>query len=563
MTTFVSMLRLLSRLLFALGVLCCLVSCRGQQALRAHLATVSTLIEEHPDSALHLLERIPARRFRSARLRAERGLLYTIALDKNYIDSDNDSLIGPASHYLLRHRTTDSVRHLVHYYRGRVSQNGRNYTIAAVDYLEALRLLDTLKSPYRAGLIFSRLGEMYREQYNFENALGNFRRAYAAYERAMDTVGIYYSMFDVGNTNHKLLRYCEAEALFNNVLEYALYSNNSDLASACYSNLLLLFHDVEKYDDARNILIALESMHSADHLDFEYMIMAGIALREGNVEQAEEYIKLAELGYCGDNELFATYLRYRLALKKNLKESIDSLSESFIRQNDSLLRSVLNTSVASSERAYYSERASFTEYKLNTRKRTEWVGAILVFVVSVLLVVYFRQRIKKKQNEIFRYMEFVVELQQQALLLQHSHSLYVTQTGRLKDLLSKHFSFLDGLCQAFFEQSTTMRQKERIYSEVKKRFDQLVADGETQRDLDKIVNALHDDLIIKMRDQLARFSDDDIAFVRLVCAGFSAQVISLVFHDSVHNIYARKYRIKKRIQASNAPDKELFLSAIG
>lgn len=68
--------------------------------------------------------------------------------------------------------------------------------------------------------------------------------------------------------------------------------------------------------------------------------------------------------------------------------------------------------------------------------------------------------------------------------------------------------------------------------------------------------------MVRLVEQMQQLSAEDVHFLRLTYAGFSAQVISLVFHDSVQNIYARKYRIKKRILHSSAVDKMDFINAL-
>lgn len=237
----------MSRLLLLLLSLVGLVACRGNQELHARLESISALMEEHPDSALHLLEELPAHRFRRSRLRADRGLLYTMALDKNYIDSDNDSLIRYTYDYYRRHKATDSVRHLVHYYYGRIRHNDEQYTAAAVEYLEALRLLDTIQSPYRAGLLFSRLGEMYRDQYNFESALGYFYRAHAAYERAKNLSAVSYAMASIGDVLSSLHKHNEAELWYMRSIAIDNELGDYNIAITL-SNLLTLYHETGAFD---------------------------------------------------------------------------------------------------------------------------------------------------------------------------------------------------------------------------------------------------------------------------------------------------------------------------
>ena len=131
-----------------------------------------------------------------------------------------------------------------------------------------------------------------------------------------------------------------------------------------------------------------------------------------------------------------------------------------------------------------------------------------------------------------------------------------------KSILAERFSMLDNLCRSFFERDTPHQQQAQLFREVKSRLQALADDPRMAADLDRVVNARFKDLMVRLVEQMPQLSAEDVHFLRLIYAGFSAQVISLVFHDTVQNVYARKYRIKKRIQKSSAADKEDFINAL-
>lgn len=470
------MLRLLLLLLSLVG----LVACRGNQEMHARLESISALMEEHPDSALHLLEELPAHRFRRSRLRADRGLLYTMALDKNYIDSDNDSLIRYTYDYYRRHKATDSVRHLVHYYYGRIRHNDEQYTAAAVEYLEALRLLDTIQSPYRAGLLFSRLGEMYRDQYNFESALGYFYRAHAAYERAKNLSAVSYAMASIGRIYRSMHIFNEAERWYLQSLDIDRANSDNFSANITLSNLLVLYYesaDKEKFLDVYNELQANgESALSA----LDHIVITDFLIDENNLSQAKQHLSIAAaMGYEGNEPLYYL-MQFKLASAERDYEKANYYQYRCINANDSLIRNTYSTSVATAEKQFYAER----------------------------------------------------------------------------------FSTLDTLCRSFFERDTPHQQQAQLFREVKGRLQALAEDPRMAAELDRVINARFEDLMVRLVEQMPQLSAEDVHFLRLTYAGFSAQVISLVFHDSVQNIYARKYRIKKRIQHSSAVDKMDFINAL-
>ncbi len=74
------------------------VSC-SKNYTEQRLNEVEATLETTPDSALNLLKQIPQEELTDKYHSAYYALLLSIALDKNYIDETNDSLICIAEHY--------------------------------------------------------------------------------------------------------------------------------------------------------------------------------------------------------------------------------------------------------------------------------------------------------------------------------------------------------------------------------------------------------------------------------------------------------------------------------
>ncbi len=79
-----------------------LLSC-GNRAVSAQLDDIESYIQERPDSALAAIEAIDTNSLSTRALAAKYSLLYAMALDKNYIDTTDLSIIEPAVNYYMRH----------------------------------------------------------------------------------------------------------------------------------------------------------------------------------------------------------------------------------------------------------------------------------------------------------------------------------------------------------------------------------------------------------------------------------------------------------------------------
>ena len=131
-----------SRFVSILSALVLLAACAGAE-IKTSLDNAECLMEVSPAEALDTLESIDREALTTRKLRASHALLYSMALDKNYIDLKNDSIIAPAVEYYSRHGDAD-IRFRTHYYHARIFENAGDYdnALLAVSKAEAL---DTAK----------------------------------------------------------------------------------------------------------------------------------------------------------------------------------------------------------------------------------------------------------------------------------------------------------------------------------------------------------------------------------------------------------------------------------
>ena len=131
-----------SRFVTILSALVLLAACAGAE-IKTSLDNAECLMEVSPAEALDTLESIDREALTTRKLRARHALLYSMALDKNYIDLKNDSIIAPAVEYYSRHGDAD-IRFRTHYYHARIFENAGDYdnALLAVSKAEAL---DTAK----------------------------------------------------------------------------------------------------------------------------------------------------------------------------------------------------------------------------------------------------------------------------------------------------------------------------------------------------------------------------------------------------------------------------------
>ena len=128
----------------------CLASCSQHSKHWETLAQIESYIEESPDSALNVLQGMDKGEFSGMEEKAKYALLMSIALDKNWVDVTEETLINEAVDY---YSNSDDIESLfkAYFYQGRIYVNAR--------FINAPFFVTTLNSMV---FIFTILIEVYR-----------------------------------------------------------------------------------------------------------------------------------------------------------------------------------------------------------------------------------------------------------------------------------------------------------------------------------------------------------------------------------------------------------------
>ena len=120
-----------------LSFIICLASCNSHSPHWEAISQVESYIEERPDSALVVLEQIDPSVLSGKEEKAKHALLYSMALDKNFVDKTDFEVLQPAiDYYKDNGSATDKLR--TYYYQGRIYQNAGNDALAMECFVNAI-----------------------------------------------------------------------------------------------------------------------------------------------------------------------------------------------------------------------------------------------------------------------------------------------------------------------------------------------------------------------------------------------------------------------------------------
>lgn len=133
-------------------------------------------MEEHPDSALLILETVDKSRLGSEAERARYALLMSMALDKNYIDTTTFDVLRPAIDYYLENGNPDEKLR-TYYYQGRIFQNKGDENLAMKAFVRGLYDKKNITDSLTLGRLLVAQAMIFKSIYNLESASSNFLAA--------------------------------------------------------------------------------------------------------------------------------------------------------------------------------------------------------------------------------------------------------------------------------------------------------------------------------------------------------------------------------------------------
>lgn len=216
---------ILIRITAAVLTCCAVMSCVDDSAVVEELDWAEAVMEEHPDSALALLDTLDRSRLRTRGAKARHTLLYSQALDKNWIDLSTDSIIKPAVRYYARHGNLDD-RLKAQYYLGRIYQNAGDNESAMRCFVNAEKYASKCDDAGMAGRLYTAMTAIYYSIYQFEMALEASVNAADYYLLDADTNWYAYKMITAANISLLLKDTVKAQEYLDKVRP--VFQNISD-----------------------------------------------------------------------------------------------------------------------------------------------------------------------------------------------------------------------------------------------------------------------------------------------------------------------------------------------
>lgn len=537
------------------------VACRNQEDARVH--QVWSFIQEHPDSALSILNDYSLHSFNKGCSRAEFALLKSIALDKNYIDITSDTLIRVALDYYGR-KGNARDKMLSWYYLARIQDNSKDYNNAIVSLFRAEEYLAKAEEPYYEGLIHMERESLYNRTHNNTEALVEAKRGMDAFESigeskqariARRRVGLdYLANQDFKGADSIFLSMAsdkDADSLYR--ADGYFHFARSKVLQNDYVNALILFETgITQYKGR------LSREQAGAYAYALYM--------DGRKDEGKALLARLAQGSSKQTKAVVSYYRYLIDQEEGDYRKALQYVNNTMGTEDSLARLTMEQSVIKTQREYQQKNRELYQAQAEMRKLSIIALMILLVLlvwIAITILLYISRRNNQKVAALVSAEEEAKSLLKQINQQNEDLSNQLSQT-RKKYIAAykKRFSKIAHLSETYYTTSGMKDGRDIVYREVSELASFIAKDAHTFRQLERNINSNLSNVMALYREEFPGLEEKEYRFVGYLMAGFPASTIALLTGLSTSNVYVKKMRLLAAISSSDVPDKQHFIMVL-
>ena len=532
---------------------------------RKILNDMEALMPERPDSALAVLRGLQPHDLPGLHVRPLHALLLSEALDKNYIDLTDDSLVLAANRYYGDH---GSKLHRLKswYYLGRIRFNAGNYAEAVICYNKALGYAEALGNHHYLGLINREIGNAYSVAWDNYHGIEFMQKSIDSFRSAKEDNYVAYSLLALARMYYKQMKYDDCVSVLN---ELESFSDDRYIL-ARVSELRALNAISSGSTDYEMIISDFRSAGIGTILPptvTQYSRIAYVFQKSGQPDSADFYLQQAQnlLSTKSDTVVF-DFDRYKIERDRGNYLLANSLLEKTIDYQDSSIYAALQQSVSYYQSDHYKDEARINALKARSR----FLSFGLVLLMMSMAMLYLIARNKRQKEQIIDEIARTSEVEQELAEMKNekegmNHAMATLFENRLKILqtLSDQYDLLED------KKGESVISREETVSSFREKMRELRKDKDINLSMEEIIDAWKDGIMHKFREVFSdvpskgtRMTDEDFELIPFYLSGMKQKTISFLTGYTEHSVKERKRRIRQKIEALGpdySDEKRLFL----
>ena len=576
----------MKRLILLSFVILAVSSCGNDHHIYRTLKDVGTYISDSPDSAYNVLSGIDKKRISRYRTLAKYSLLMSIALDKKYIDVTEDTLIRPAVLWYERHGS-DKDRMLAYYYHGRVYQNAEDYNQAIIAFSNAEKYAKTCEDDFYLGMIYRGMTRIYNAAYNHAEEIRYSQLAYEYFLKIDNPSYAQYAMLDIALAYHNSRDFNKCITISEDICKIAIENNNTNLLSGALRAKMSALINKKNPDSRKAADIFFYMLDSLDYQPSikDYGLLANAYSLSNRNAEAMNIVKELKDQVRNEDKISSSLIyniEYKVAKNVGEYKKALTLFENVTFIQDSILSKTLSQSVINTQKDYFKRQAEYDAERLHM-KNTIILLIVIASAITLASISYFwyrkvKDKEREKELETSRLIDRISEVRNELISLQREKDEQISSLTRalesenqeamsgfreqIYSLYQTRFRFFDNICRQYYSFGMTAAKQRQIFKVVEENIVEVSDDKEIMA-LEEIVDAFRGGVMKKLRAEFPRFKEEDFKVMCYWYAGFSPTAMCVFMKvDDINDIYKRKSRLKARIEKSESPNKDFFISQL-
>lgn len=505
------------------------------------LDDVESYIEQYPDSALLALQDVNNELLSDEELKARYALLYSMALDKNYIDKTDFSILQPAiDHYEKKGSPTDKLR--MYYYQGCIFRNAGDEESAMECYLKGLDYgkdsgdrLTMARTLFAKALIHNKLYEFDKYVVSMLEAAKFFKgKKQSSYFRALSSAHNGYVLL-----NDTI----QAAAILDSLSTVVDYNNPSQIADMYEVKIA---HENKFNSGCISLKLIDEYISNVPDKNIAWLSVAATLYKNGKYDDCLEAIR--------NYERFSKERPDRYyALLSGTHEHLQNHSEALknYKQYIKLDMSIFKQDTKFMEERYNMQIASLEE----SRRNQMYVFSLVLIIVALMgLVLFLRNRYRigsiEKENYILRCAQLENEKYGLEKILEDSGSMM----EQMRSVLMGRLAVLNSFMVADIDKTGRAEMRAR------KELEKLLGNREAFISSTKeIYEVSYPDFIRSLKER--QLTDLEISYCCLYAIGLRVKDVGNYMSTSTH--YNVNISIRKKLGLdSNATNLDIYIRKI-
>ncbi|WP_289226548.1 tetratricopeptide repeat protein [uncultured Bacteroides sp.] len=405
------------------------------------LIQAETIMYQHPDSALHILQNMEMPDATQKLEHATWALLMTQAKYKMYI-KQNDSLANIAYKYFMEQEEAQR-KALVLYLKGEIFYDNKNIEEAQNFLLKATTYAEKTDDYQLCHLIYAELGCIYARRSYKEYALEAFNKAYQYAIQSKNLKYIISSQIYLGRTYTILEKINLAIESYQAAINIAKENHNIKNVIAASNELAGVYLKIKDYKKA--LYHAKQAINNNSIVFFKgqtNLIIGEIYNQMGQIDSAYYFFNQATLFKTNTftvNEVY--HALYNLSKKEHKYKDAIFYNDKYLIGLDSIYNSHRKQELAEMQEKYNQQKIINEKNQLKIEKDKDTRNALvtlllLIFLIAVLIYIYQRKLmrkehiIQKKEEDIRRSM---IQISENEIAIKHNQARMQELNAQIKD----------------------------------------------------------------------------------------------------------------------------------